>query len=286
MIDLHTHTDQSDGSWSPERLVEEAARRGIEAFAITDHDTLAGYDRAAGPARACGLDLVCGIEVSTVLVRRQGSPIKNVHVLAYFLDGSVPEDFRSWLDAIRAGRRNRNQRLADRLQSVGLDVKTEEAEALGRTVTGRPHFARLLVQKGFVASVQEAFDRFLSDSAEAFVPRRVPSLEEAAGQIHAGGGIAVLAHPARIAGEDREQLEKLVEASVEQGIQGLEVFHSDHTEADCRELRGLASAFDLAVTGGSDFHGDAKPGVELGTGLNNNLSIPREVLERLREKPT
>jgi 3',5'-nucleoside bisphosphate phosphatase len=278
VIDLHTHTDASDGSWSPPRIVEEACRLGLEALAITDHDTLAGYDQASGPASERGLDLVCGIELSTVFTRIQKPPVKHVHLLGYFLHSRPTAAFRSWLDAIHAGRWERNQRLAKRLQSLGLDVKAEEAEALGRTVTGRPHFARVLVQKGFAASIQDAFDRFLSDTAKAFVPRREPPFSEAAGQILAAGGVPVLAHPFRLVGERRDRLEDLVRGMVAQGLRGIEAFHSDHTPADSEHLLGLAAAYGLAITGGSDFHGESKPGVKLGS-----LAIPREVLERLRE---
>ena len=278
MIDLHTHSDESDGSWSPPHLVEEACRLGLEALAITDHDTLAGYDQASGPARERGLDLVCGIELSTVFTRIQKPPVKHVHLLGYFLHSRPTAAFRSWLEAIHAGRRERNRRLAERLQSLGLDVKAEEAEALGRTVAGRPHFARVLVQKGFVASIQDAFDRFLNDTAKAFVPRRVPPFCEAAGQILAAGGMPVLAHPLRLVGEHRGRLEALIRGMMAQGLRGIEVFHSDHTPADAEQLLGLTDVYGLAISGGTDFHGESKPGVELGS-----LAIPREVLERLRE---
>ena len=283
MIDLHTHSDESDGSWSPARLIDEAQRLGLEGLAIADHDTLAGYDLVAESARRRGLDLVCATELSTVLTRRGKPPVRHVHVLGFFLGDPPPPGFRNWLESIHASRRDRNRRLAEKLRSLGLDVKAEEAEALGRTVTRRPHFARLLVQKGFVATVEEAFARFLSDAAKAFVPRRVPSFEEAAEQILAAGALPVLAHPGRLIPGRLDRLEGLIRAMVEQGLKGLEAYHSDHTPADTSQILGMAAAYGLAVTGGSDFHGEAKPGVEVGTGRAGNLAVPREILDRLRD---
>jgi len=282
LIDLHTHSDESDGSWSPSRLVEEALKIGLEALAIADHDTLKGHDLAAGPACAGGLDLVCAVEIGTVFAGRQQPPIRHVHVLGYFLNAPPPAEFRSWLVGIQEGRSNRNRLLAERLQSLGLDVSLEEARALGSGLTGRPHFARVLVRKGYASDVQDAFDKYLGRSGKAYVPRREPSSTEAVGQILAAGGLAVLAHPGRLRREQPELGDFLVRGLVKQGLGGVEVYHSDHTAADTQLLLGMAESYGLAITGGSDFHGEAKPGVDLGTGHAGNLSIPREVLERLR----
>jgi predicted metal-dependent phosphoesterase TrpH len=264
------------------RLVDEALLGRLEALAIADHDTLAGYDRAAGTARERGLDLVCATEISTVLTRVNKPPVRPVHLLAYFLKYVPPPGFRHWLEAIHASRRDRNRRLAERLRTLGLDVKAEEAEALGKSVTGRPHFARVMVQKGFVATVEEAFARFLSDAAKAFVPRRIPSFAEAAGQVLAAGALPVLAHPGRLVPGRPRRLDGLIREMAEQGLRGIEAYHSDHSAADTEQALGLAATYGLAVTGGSDFHGEAKPGVGLGTGRAGNLAIPIEVLERLR----
>lgn len=282
MIDLHAHTNLSDGSLEPAQLVEEAVRADLEALGVCDHDTLAGYDAAVPIARSAGLELVCGIELSTRMPAAEKPRGKSVHLLGYFLGGSVPADFRSWLTGIQEGRRDRNRRLAAKLQSLGLDVTVEEAEAIGRNLTGRPHFARILLNKGYVASIQEAFDVYLDESARGYVDRCEPSLVEGIQRIRAAGGLPVLAHPVRLLRKNSASLDAMVERLTDDGLGGIEVWHSDHEPKDVEYLSGLSQRFGLAQTGGSDFHGDAKPGVKLGTGLNGNLAIPREVLDRLR----
>jgi hypothetical protein len=283
VIDLHVHSDESDGSWSPARLVKEAVGLGLEALAITDHDTFNGFDLACEPALAARLDLVCGIEIGTSLKRKTKPVIRNVHVLGYFLEQPPPAGIRRWLEALQASRNDRNCRLAVKLQSLGLQVKLEEAQALGRTLTGRPHFAKVLVEKGYAASIPDAFERYLDESAIAYVPRRDPSFAETVDIITFSGGLPVLAHPYKLAGSCPERLEDLITDLVAQGLQGIEVYHSEHSSAGIAQYLAVARAYGLVVTGGSDFHGEAKPGVELGRGRGGSLHVPREVLERLRD---
>src|SRR5277367_2198627 len=162
MIDLHSHTNESDGTCSPAELLREAKRAGVRVLAITDHDTFAGYDLAK-PLAGADLELVCGIELSTKL-----GP-QTVHLLGYFLHGDAPADFRNWVTELQASRRDRNARLAARLQELGLDVTLAEAEARGHGMTGRPHFAQILKEKGYVATLQQAFDEYLDASAKGYV---------------------------------------------------------------------------------------------------------------------
>src|SRR4051795_9262350 len=147
MIDLHSHTAESDGTYSPAQLVEAAVNLRLDAMAITDHDTLAGYRIAKPLAEAAGLRLVCGIELSTKVLE----PVrKTVHLLGYFFSGDPAPEFLGWLNGMQAARGDRNRRLATKLQSMGVDIRIEEVEALGRSMAGRPHFARLMVKKGYV----------------------------------------------------------------------------------------------------------------------------------------
>jgi predicted metal-dependent phosphoesterase TrpH len=274
LIDLHTHTNESDGSHSPAELIREAAASGIEALAITDHDTLAGYHAAVAPARAAGLELVCGIELSTKLRGR------SVHLLGYFPDREPSAPFQDWLREMQESRRDRNVRLASRLRGMGMDIRLEEVQERGRGMTGRPHFAQVMVEKGYVSDYRQAFDLYLDESASAYVPRLEPKFVEGIERIRGGGGIAVLPHPIRV---NSGRLEDVLPEMCDMGLQGLEAYHSDHTPEDTARFLTLAAKNGLAVTGGSDFHGDLKPGVRLGTGSDGNLCVPRAVLEALKE---
>ena len=277
MIDLHTHTNASDGTTPPSDLIEQALTAGLEAIAITDHDTFAGYDEALPIAAGAGLDLVCGLELSTKYNKR------SIHLLGYFPVQPPTAEFRDWLRFNQDSRRDRNRRLAQRLQSLGLDVKLEEVERLGRTLAGRPHFAQLLVQKGYVSSYQEAFDEYLDEAAKGYVDRDEAQLGDAIERVAAAGGIPTIAHPIRVT-RDATTLRALLTEMKPRGLAGIEVFHSDHTPEDSAEYAILAREFGLLPTGGSDFHGDRKPGVRLGTGVNGNLNVPKAVLDRLRNQ--
>jgi predicted metal-dependent phosphoesterase TrpH len=274
MIDLHSHTNQSDGSCSPEELIAEARRVGVHTLAITDHDTFAGYDQALPCARESGVELLCGIELSTKL---EG---QSVHLLGYFLEDQNPglDDLRLWILEMQASRRERNIRLVARLQSLGLDITLAEAQALGRGMTGRPHFARILVEKGYVKTIQQAFDDYLAESARGYVDRYEPQFAYAVERIRQAGGIASLAHPVRLKGD----FAALLPALCDTGLNAIEAYHSDHEPADTQRFLDLAQQHGLRVTGGSDFHGSTKPGLELGTGRNGNVQIPADLLARLR----
>jgi predicted metal-dependent phosphoesterase TrpH len=271
MVDLHAHTDSSDGVLSPRRLVDLARNNGLAALAITDHDTLDGYDLAAPYAREAGVELVCGIELSSRF------RLKNVHILGYFLEKSPTDEFRRHLADLKVSRRERNRRLVARLRELGLDVTLEEAERLGKDQTGRPHFARLLVQKGYADSYREAFDRFLDEGAPGYVERDEPSLESVCSWIRDAGGISAWAHPGRvIAGADTEPAELFAEIAA-RGCLAIEAYHRDHTIDQGECYANVARGLGLGVTGGSDFHGPTPGGVPLG-----GLRLPYSLLEELR----
>ncbi len=279
MIDLHSHTNESDGTFTPEELVDLAMERGVEALAISDHDTFSGFDQALPLARSRGLDLVCGIELST---RVPGTKVRTVHLLGYFLHQPPPAQFREWLNELIEGRRDRNQRLITSLRERGVDIDLGEVEKLGRTLTGRPHFARVLIQKRYVSSFDEAFQRYLGESAPSYVERFAPYIVDAIQRVIDAGGLPVLAHPIRLGFGDPVDEEKFIGELRDGGLRGIEVFHSDHRPADMERYAGIARKYNLAVSGGSDFHGLVKPQISLGTGYNGNLNIPKSVLEGLR----
>src|SRR6185312_1595509 len=243
MIDLHSHTTASDGTYSPAQLVEEAGRTGVRILGITDHDTFSGYDQALPSAQQTGLQLVCGIELSTKLHGH------SVHLLGYFLSTDGLGDFRTWIGDLQASRRDRNIRLIARLRELGLDITLEEVEARGGGMTGRPHFAQVLIEKGYVSSLQQAFDDYLDESAKGYVTRREPQFAEAVQHIRDAEGIASLAHPVRIPEDVAAILPELRAA----GLNAIEAYHSDHSPSQTALFLELAARNGLLVTGGSDF---------------------------------
>lgn len=275
MIDLHTHTDQSDGTLSPQELVEEAVQVGLQAVAITDHDTFAGYDQAVESAAGFSVELVCGVELSTKYSGR------SVHLLGYFLNHQPTDQFRGWVKALEASRNKRNHALVQELRAQGIEVTFQEVAARAGKIIARPHFAAVMLEKGYVSSIQNAFDRYLDESASCFVSREEPDFKEAIAQILASGGLPVLPHPGRFT-----PIPEILERELVQmqclGLRGIEIYHSDHMASDVNVYSMLASKLGLAVTGGSDFHGSAKPRVSLGTGIEGNVSVPKSVLDELR----
>jgi predicted metal-dependent phosphoesterase TrpH len=276
LIDLHSHTDESDGTFTPAQLIAAAREGGVEILAITDHDTFAGYQKAVPLAGAAGVELVCGIEVSTKLHGH------SVHLLGYFLKPDRLDGFRDWIVEMQESRRERNVRLAARLRELGFDITLQEVEARGRGMTGRPHFAQIMVEKGYVANLRQAFDEYLDESAKGYVQRHEPQFAETVGRIRKAGGIASLAHPVRVNGDVPALIPELCDA----GLNAIEAYHSDHGPKDVELYLGLAAQYGLLVTGGSDFHGAVKPGVFLGTGCDGNLNVPKDVVERLRDWAT
>ena len=246
MIDLHLHTTASDGTLSPPELVLQARAAGLSIFSITDHDTTAGSEAADAAVRQAGLELIRGIEISAVADER------DVHVLGYFIDPASPR-LRAFLVHQRDERLRRVREIGDRLAALGVPVDVEPIAAdaaRGRSV-GRPQIAAALLQAGHVATRSEAFDRYLESGGPAFVPRRGARPEEVIAIIHEAGGIASLAHPGVTRRDD------LLPALVAAGLDALEARHSDHDAATETRYRACARELGLAVSGGSDYHGDS-----------------------------
>lgn len=281
MIDLHAHTNLSDGTSTPSDLLKAARQAGLKAVAITDHDTLAGFDVALPDVPEYGVELVCGIEVSTQFddAGRRGL---SMHVLGYFPHAVPGQEFRDWLTSISATRRNRNLQLMEKLQVSNIDISWEYFPHLGPERAARPHFARVLVEKGCVPDLQSAFDIHLCDTALTGIERKLPSTQEAIVLIRQHGGIASLAHPGRIRCNEGSPLTLLVAELVRSGLDAIEVYHSDHTPQGTAALSKIAAESGLLVTGGSDFHGENKPDIHLGSGRSGNVQVPDEVLDNLK----
>jgi predicted metal-dependent phosphoesterase TrpH len=265
-------------------LIQQSCSIGLEALAIADHDTLAGYDAAAPLAAQSGLELICAVELST---RPETAPgckrARSVHILGYFLLSAPKPEFRTWLETQQASRRKRNLDLVAKLCELGVSVSLCDAEVYGRNQVGRPHFAKVLLDKGYVSCMQEAFDRYLADDAQACVERDEPTLEEGVRRIVEAGGLASLAHPVRLP-QRGPDLVALVRGLMDCGLGAIEVFHSEHSPADCREFAEIGRQLDLIPTGGTDYHGDHKPGVKLGTGIDGNVCLSYEFLDTMRTR--
>ena len=275
MIDLHSHTDQSDGTFTAAELIAEAVRIGLTTLAITDHDTMAGYDLAVPFASAAGLKLVCGIELST---KYQGV---SIHLLGYFPAQLPSAEFGEWLAFLLESRRDRNRRLIEKLGTLGISITLEEVERYGKTLTARPHFARVLIDKGYAKDIQDAFDKYLDESSRGYVQRQDIPIQEAIDRIRGAGGVTSLAHPVRVAKNNWDTLAKYVGELAGMGLQAVEVYHSDHSPENVSYYKSLAERFGLGITGGSDFHGGNKPTISLGTGCRGNLKVPDELAEKL-----
>lgn len=272
--DLHTHTTASDGLHRPSEVVRMAAEAGLAAVAITDHDTVAGIAEAVDAGRRFGIEAVPGVELSTSLDGQ------DIHILGYYID------FRdslllSRLVSQRKARDSRNEGIVARLNELGIGLTMEQvAKAAGRKpgveeTIGRPHIAEALVRIGAAGSVQEAFDRYLAKGRAAYVdpPPRISPLQ-AFEWIREAGGAAIVAHPGLYGDEG------LAVRLLESGADGLEAYHSDHTDEQAERFRRLAERYGKMVTGGSDFHGARKGKVY--HGQIGNRSVEAGVLERLR----
>ena len=257
-IDLHTHSDRSDGTDTSAGLIRRAARLGLDVVALSDHDTVDGWLEAAAAAEVCGVDLVPGIEISC---RYAGA---GVHLLAYFLDPTYPP-LAAELQAILAGRNARLPAILDRLQALGLDVTAEDVRAgAGPAVAlGRPHVADALVAAGVVADRAEAFDRLLAPGRPAYVDRYAADLATVIRLVSAAGGVSVIAHP--WTRHSRAVLDGSALAGLrDAGLAGVEVDHEDHDQSAREQLREIARDLDLICTGASDYHGTGKVAHELG----------------------
>ncbi|MCI8484619.1 MAG: PHP domain-containing protein [Lachnospiraceae bacterium] len=274
IIDLHTHSTESDGTLTPEELMEHAKNSGLSAIALTDHDTVEGIAKAAPAAEKLGLELVPGIELST---DHQGTEI---HILGYYIDIN-DLDFRTKLQEFLDSRNQRNQKMTRLLQQEGFDI-TMESLCLENpdSVITRAHFARYLVEHRYVKDRETVFRKYLGNDCRCYVPREKITPFEAVRLIRMGGGLAFFAHPV-LCHMNHDRLRFFIQSLKDEGLSGLEALYSMNTPGEERSLRKLADEFDLLISGGSDFHGDNKPHIQLGTG-RGNLQIPYEVLEKIK----
>lgn len=276
MIDLHTHSNVSDGSDPPARVVELAAAAGCRAVALTDHDRLDGISAAREASLAWGIELVSGCEVSCAW------PGGTLHLLVYFVeasDGALQHE----LLALQADRADRNRRLVARLAAMGLPVSNEEVAAeAGGSGAGRPHVAAVLVRAGVVSSIQEAFDKYLGKGGSAYVSKARLSPRRAIELALASGGLPVVAHPDTL-GLDLAATRSAVRELGAMGLVGVEAHYGRYAPEHRAELASLADELGLVATGGSDYHGTYKPDLRVGTGTGD-LEVADSALAALAER--
>jgi len=277
-IDLHLHTTHSDGSFSTRDVMTFAKQAGVTALAITDHDIVEGIAEATAIGTELGIEVVPGVEISSRLGESE------LHILGYFLNWTDPL-LAQRLSSLRDSRHTRNPKIVQRLNELGIPITYEEVRALAGTESvGRPHIARLLMEKKFVTSAKEAFDRYLANGRPAFVDRELPVPAQAVQWIREAGGVPVLAHPTWVR-TSADGLRTLVRDLKATGLGGIEVHYSTHTPSQTTEYLELAKQCDLVVTGGSDFHGVTKPDIEVGIG-RGQLKVSEKLLDPLRKAAT
>ncbi len=260
LIDFHTHTTASDGTFTPGQLVDEIKNNGIKYYSITDHDTIDGVKAVKYTPK--GTAFITGVEIS-------GEFPKTLHILGYGFDPQHTE-LNDSLNQLQAFRKNRNAKMLEKMANLGFKITMEELiQEAGSDLVGRPHFANLMLRKGYVATYQEAFDKYLKKGAPLYMNKKRFDPDKAIELIHKAGGIAVMAHPYQTKLEG-EALENLVKELVSYGLDGIEVFYSQHTPEQIVQYKAFASKYNLIATAGSDFHGANKPDIPLG------MSVPEE----------
>ena len=274
IIDLHTHTTESDGSFTPEELILEAKKKGLSAIAITDHDTFAGIKKAMPMAIEQGIELIPGIEFSTDY---NG---KEVHIVGLYIDITHPH-LNAKLKEFRECRDNRNALIVENLQKEGFDITIEALKAENPDcVITRANIARFLYEHGMIPSIQTAFEKYIGDHCKCFVNRFKVTPMEAVQLIKETGGVAILAHPL-LYHMSTPVLQKMVDELKDAGLDGIEAIYCTYSVGEERDMKDFARKNGLLISGGSDFHGSTKPKLELATGYGK-LYIPYSILENIK----
>lgn len=274
LIDLHVHSTASDGSFTPSEVVKLALDAGLSAIALTDHDTVSGVAEAVSAAEDTDLEVVPGVELSALYME------KEIHILGLYIDYEN-EALLSFLAEAENKRKGRNEQILSAFNRDGFSITMEDLTGENpNTVITRAHFARALVKKGYVTSVDQAFKKYLNPGQPYYRKREIITPKEAIDAIRAAGGFPVLAHPC-LYKLGWTETEKLISNLKDLGLLGLECFHSSNNQNESGKLRKLAIQYSLSLTGGSDFHGAAKPDIKIGCG-RGGLRVPALYLDEIR----
>ena len=273
-IDLHVHSHYSDGTKSPAELVWLASKSGVSALAITDHDTMEGVPEAVAVSDEHGVEVIPGVEISAVHDKHA------LHILGYYADSSEKE-LAAALLKLQCSREERNRKIITKLQGLGVETSLAELQEIsGLGQTGRPHIAKLLMRHGVVRSLPEAFDRYLAKGQLAYERRFTHSAQEAIELIRGAGGLAVLAHPVQI-DKSLTLLKTLLPLLVSYGLNGIETYYPSQKKAIQKRIKTYAKEHGLFLTGGSDYHGEIRPGTRLAGG--HNVYVPPHLLLMMKE---
>ncbi|MFQ9510419.1 MAG: PHP domain-containing protein [Lachnospiraceae bacterium] len=273
-IDLHVHSTASDGTCTPSELVQLAKEQGLYAFALTDHDTVSGIDEAIHAAKKTDIKVIPGIEMSAVYNGQ------DIHILGYKI-AYKDEIFLKKIHEYQSARTSRNEKMITLLHDYGFDIDTEKLYAMfPDAVLTRAHFARYLLEKRYVKSAKEAFEKYIGSGCPCYLPKKEITMKEALTCILQAKGYPVFAHP-MLYHMDEKALDELLSKLVPLGLKGIEAIYSTNNSYDELVTRKLAKKYNLFITGGSDFHGTNKPYIQLGIG-KGNLKIPYELLENIK----
>ena len=279
IVDLHVHSTASDGTYTPEEVAKLAKTIGLSAIALTDHDTIDGLDAFQKTGNTLGIETITGIEFAALWEKHHRPEI---HIVGLGFDPDHPALLERMKD-IQNSRDVRNQKMCEKLSSIGLHITLDEVAAnAGGEIITRAHFANVLLKKGYIAKKEDAFSRYISTGLPGYVEREFLSPELCIRTIKEAGGAAVLAHPT-LYGLNMNQLEELCEELIPYGLDGIECQYSTYSSAETKTITALAEKMNLLPSGGSDFHGKNKPNIHLGSG-KSNLAIPYIFWEELKKR--
>lgn len=275
-IDLHVHSSASDGSLTPEEVVELAKREGLTSFALTDHDTVEGVERALDHAKKIkDIEVIPGTELSCYYNDRE------IHIVGLFINHK-DETFLNELQKLEQAREARNEKMVQNFVDAGIPITLEELKhGNPNSVITRAHFARVLIEKGICKDKNEVFDKYLGIGCPFYLPKPKVTPEHVIRLINQAGGIAILAHPYSYK-LSKTEIEDMLDDLIPAGLSGMECYYSTYDDGQMQELRNIAHAKNLLISGGSDFHGTVKPDISIGTG-HGNLRIPDKLLTAIRK---